>query len=143
MYRKFFSKLHNTGSPVEYFEIGNRTVGFLYTDNSEMNSKYTTYIFKNNKVLERVTGFFFIPTKLRIYSPYINSINYNSNNKLEYLISAYSSLNIPVYDLSKNMSLSVSKYLSEEKYLYWRDDTHWNHNGIYEAMSYVSDIIKK
>mgnify|MGYP001281529438 FL=1 len=143
MYRKFFSKLHNTGSPVQYFEIGNKTVGFLHTDNFEMNNEYTTYIFKNNKILERVTGLFFIPTKLRIYSPYINSIAYNSNNKLEYLINSYSSLGVPVYDLSKNMSLSVAKYLSEGKYLYWRDDTHWNHNGIFVAMNYVSNIIKK
>ena len=143
MYRKFFSRLHNTGSPVKYFEIGNKTVGFLHTDNFEMDNEYTTYIFKNNKILERVTGLFFIPTKLRIYSPYINSITYNSNNKLEYLINSYSSLGIPVYDLSENMSLSVSKYLSEGKYLYWRDDTHWNHNGIFVAMNYVSNIIKK
>ena len=143
MYRKFFSRLHSTGSPVKYFEIGNKIVGFLHTDNFEMSNEYTTYIFENKKILERITAFFFIPTKLRIYSPYISTITYNSNNKLEYLINSYSSLDKPVYDLSKNMNLSVSKYLSDGKYLYWRDDTHWNHNGIYEAMSYVSDIIKK
>ena len=50
-------------------------------------------------------------------------------------------LNYAVDD--ENFSWNKSLGLSKEKYLYWRDDTHWNHNGIYEAMSYVSDIIKK
>ena len=51
MYRKFFSKLYNTASPIKYFKIGNKTVGFFYIDNFEMNNEYTTYIFKNNKLL--------------------------------------------------------------------------------------------
>ena len=143
MYRKFFSKLHNTNSPIKYFKIGNKTVGFFYNENSEINNEYNTYIFKDNKILERIAGVFYIPTKLRIYSPLIDSITYNSNKKLEYLINSYSLLGIPVYDLSENFNLSVSKYLLEEKYLYWRDDTHWNHNGIFEAMSYVNSIMKK
>ncbi len=143
MHRNFFSILHNTGSSIKYFEIGNRMVGFLYTDNFEMNNDYTTYIFKNNKILERVSGIFFIPTKSRIYSNYINLITHDGNDKLKYLEDAYSELNKPVYDLSEKMKPLVSKYLSEGKYLYWRDDTHWNHYGIFEAMNYVSTIIKK
>jgi len=143
IYRKFFSRLHNTGSPVKYFEIGNKMVGFYHVDNFEINNDYTTYLFKNNKILERVSGIFFIPAKLRIYSHYIDSITHNTNSKLKYLKDSYSKLNKPVYDLSENMKLSVPKYLSEGKYLYWRDDTHWNQYGIFEAMNYVNDIIKK
>ena len=56
---------------------------------------------------------------------------------------SYSKLNKPVYDLTKIMKKSVPKYLKEEKYLYWRDDTHWNYNGIYESMNYVNSIINK
>ena len=41
------------------------------------------------------------------------------------------------------MKLKAKKYLMEDKYLYWRDDTHWNHNGIFVAMSYINKIIKK
>jgi len=143
IYRKFFSNLHNTGSPVKYYEIGNKTVGFLHNGDLENNKKYISYIFKNEKVLERVTAIFFVPTKLRIYSPFIDSVNYNNNYKFLYLFNSYSSLGIPVYDLSNTMSLSVSKYLIENEYLYWRDDTHWNHNGIYESMNYVNAIMKK
>ena len=58
MYRKFFSKLHNTNSPIKYFKIGNKAVGFFYNENSEINNEYNTYIFKDNKILERITGVF-------------------------------------------------------------------------------------
>ena len=149
MYMKFFSKLHNTGSGIKYFKIQNKTVGFYYPDDSGINNDYHTYIFANKKILERVNGFFFIPIKSRIYSDYIDSINYidsvkiGENNKLKYLKDSYSKINKPVYDLTKIMKLSVPKYLAEGKYLYWRDDTHWNHYGIFEAMNYVNGIIKK
>ena len=120
MYLKFFSKLHNTGSGIKYFNIGNKVVGFYNTD-YEINNEYVTYIFQNKKILERVDGFFFIPIKLRIYSDYIDSVKIDTNNPLKYLKNSYSQINKPVYDLTKVMKFSVSKYLSEGKYLYWRD----------------------
>ena len=95
------------------------------------------------KILERVDGFFLIPIKLRIYSDYIDSVNIEKNSQLEFLKNSYSKINKPVYDLSAVMKLSVSKYLAEGKYLYWRGDTHWNYNGIFESMNYLNGIIKK
>ena len=69
--------------------------------------------------------------------------NYSLQSGINGNQDSYSKVNKPVYDLTENMKRSVSRYLSEEKYLYWRDDTHWNHYGIFEAMNYTSTIIKK
>ena len=143
MYVKFFSKLHNTGSGIKYFKIQNKTVGFYYPNDFGINNDYHTYIFTNKKILERINGFFFIPIKLRIYSDYIDSVKIGENNKFKYLKDSYSKINKPVYDLTEIMKLSVPKYLAEGKYLYWRDDTHWNYNGIYESMNFVNSVIKK
>ena len=41
------------------------------------------------------------------------------------------------------MKITVADYLVEEKYLYWRDDTHWNYNGIFESMKHLNEIINK
>tara|TARA_B100001250_G_scaffold172217_1_gene148253 strand:+ start:697 stop:1794 length:1098 start_codon:yes stop_codon:yes gene_type:complete len=143
MYMKFFSKLHNTGNGIQYYKIHNEVVGFYYPSEFITSDEYVTYIFRDNKILERVNGFFFIPIKLRVYSDYIDSVEVGENKKLKYLENSYSKLNIPVYDLTKILEKSVSKYLKEGKYLYWRGDTHWNYNGIYESMNYVNNIIKK
>ena len=62
---------------------------------------------------------------------------------IQTLKDSYSKLNKPVYDLAKIMKLAVPKYLEEGKYLYWRGDTHWNYNGIFESMNFVNSIIKK
>ena len=109
----------------------------------EINNDYITYIFRDKKILERVNGFFFIPVKLRIYSDFIDSVQINKNSPLEFLKNSYSKINKPVYDLTEIMKLSVKKYLLEGKYLYWRDDTHWNYYGIFESMKYVNSIIEK
>ena len=143
IYRKFFSKLHNTDSPVKYFKIKNQVVGFLHYENPKVQFKYSTYIFKNSEILNRINAIFFIPTKINIYSDYINDFEVINNNKFEYLKNSYSKLNIPVYNLTNTMRIAAEKYLNEEKYLYWRDDTHWNYNGIFESMSYVNDIAIK
>ena len=143
MYMKFFSKLHNTGSGIKYFKIQDKTVGFYYRDDNGISNDYHTYIFSNKKILERVNAFFFVPIKLRVYSDYIDSVEIAENNKLKYLKDSYSKLNKPVYDLAKIMKLAVPKYLEKGKYLYWRGDTHWNYNGIFESMNFVNSIIEK
>jgi len=139
--QKIFRIIDYNKKSIKYFKIKNKTVGFFYTDSSDAN-EFGTYIFQNKKILKRINGFFFIPTKLRVYSDYIDTINYNNNYKLQYLKNNYSHLNIPVYDLTDIMKHSISKYLSKEKYLYWRGDTHWNQYGIFEAMNYINNIIK-
>ena len=142
IYRNFFSKIHNTGSPIKYYEIENKTVGFYHIDNFTLDNKFSTYIFKNKKVLERLNGVFFIPTKLNVYSDYVNiSDRADKNYKFLYLKNAYSNLEIPVYNLLESMKSQVPKYLNKGKYLYWRDDTHWNNYGIFEAMKYVNKKI--
>ena len=141
-YRNFFSKIHNTGSPVKYYKIENKTVGFYHIENFSADSEFITYIFKNEKVLERVNGVFFIPTKFNVYSDYLNtSDEFDKNYKFLYLKNSYTNLEIPVYNLLENMKNQVPKYLSKGKYLYWRDDTHWNKNGIFESMKYVNNKI--
>ena len=63
------------------------------------------------------------------------------NNKFEYLRNEYRKFKIQVINLSEIFIQSASKYLAQDKYLYWRDDTHWNSIGINIAMKYVNDYI--
>ncbi len=143
MYKKFFAKLHNTESKIKYHEIGNKLVGFYYYEIPKIDYKYKTHIIKNKKILERIDGIFYIPTKIRVYSPFIDSVSFENDNKFSFLSNSYSMLKIPVYNLTENLTQSASKYLSEEKFVYWRDDTHWNPNGIFEAMNFVNNIFQK
>lgn len=139
--RIIFSKLYKDVSPVKYFKIGKKVTGFYYYESTPEDNDYFTYIFKDKKVLNRINGIFYLPAKFNVYSNYLNLEI--KNNKFKFLNDSYLELNIPVYDLSKIMKLEAKKYLKKDKYLYWRDDTHWNQHGIFVAMSYINKIIKK
>ena len=80
---------------------------------------------------------------MTVYSGYINEKLAVDNKKFKFLNSSYLKINIPVYDLSVKLKESATKYLIDEKYVYWRDDTHWNQYGILEAAKFVDFIYRK
>jgi len=143
MYKKFFAEFHNSRSKIKYFDIQNKTVGFYYFEDPKIETDYTTHIIQNKKILERINGVFYIPTKIRVYSPFIESVNFETDQKFSFLSNSYSKLKIPVFNLTEILTESASNYLSNNKYIYWRDDTHWNPNGILEAMNFVNKVLNK
>ena len=141
MYRKFFQTIHNTNSPIKYFKISNETVGFYHDNNFNPNHKHQTYIFKDQRVLNRINGIFLIPSKALVYSSYIETKINQGNSRILYLESKYYNHKIPVYNLSKILQNKVEYYLKNNQFLFWKDDTHWNKNGILESMKFVKNKI--
>jgi len=123
-------------SPVDIMKIGDSYVGFHKTYSSR---KKETYIFKNNDILEKLIGVFFIPTKSRTYSKFLN-LSF-SDNSFNYLQDNYKKLNIPVVNLSNIFKREAIINLKKNNYLYWKDDTHWNPLGIKIAMQCVNKFI--
>ena len=48
---------------------------------------------------------------------------------------------MPVVDLTEIFIKHAQLKLSKNKYLFWRDDTHWNPDGIKIGMECVSKFI--
>jgi len=140
--KHFFSKLHKTKSPIKYFTINKQLNGFFFIEPSQFSDNQNSYIFKNKKVLKRINGIFFIPSKARVYSKQID-IDILKNYKVEFLEKSYSKNNIAVHDLTEVMVSKSNKYLNDNKFLFYRDDTHWNPYGIFEAMNFVNLTIDK
>ena len=88
------------------------------------------------RLLDKVKAIVFIPTKYRVYH------NLVVNNPLKILIQNYRNYSIPVIDLTKVLTESAKKELSNDKYLFWRDDTHWNGDGIKIVTEYLSQELK-
>ena len=53
----------------------------------------------------------------------------------------YEKLGIEVEDLTNILILSADEHLKKNKFIYWKDDTHWNELGITSAMKYISNNI--
>lgn len=124
---------------VEYHSINNTKIGFYY--NSPKNfTNVSTKIITNQKILNKIKKIYYIPTKIQIYSKYINNEKINKDD-YEYLKLNYEKLGIEVEDLTNILILSAEKHLKQNKFIYWKDDTHWNKLGIISAMKYISNNI--
>ncbi len=136
--RKVLTTWTGTGSPIYYKMIKNNLVGFNYELLNENDYTFSTYIPNDPNVIDRINAVFYIPTKASIYSKFLNNTSKKTNKRLNILKDSFNSLNIPVYDLSEEMINNVPKYLLKNEYLFWRDDSHWNKNGIHVAMKFIS-----
>ncbi len=124
---------------VEYHVINNTKIGFYY--NSPKNyTNVSTKIITNQKILDKIKKIYYIPTKIQIYSKFINNEKINKDD-FEYLKSNYEKLGIEVEDLTNILTLSAEEHLKQRKFIFWKDDTHWNELGITAAMKHISDKI--
>ena len=137
--RKVLTTWTGTGSPIYYKKIKNNLVGFNYEILKEDEYDFSTYIPNDPDVIKRINAVFYIPTKASTYSKYLNNNYKKAYKRLNLLKESFNSLNIPVYDLTEEMVNYVPRYLLKDEYLFWRDDSHWNKNGIFVAMKFISE----
>jgi hypothetical protein len=125
---------------VEIRQVGEKLIGFIGYENlaTEQNN-LKAHIFQDSYLLSRIDAVVFIPTKWRVYSQWVSAEP--TESAFNFLSESYSKLNIPVYDLSKILSVEASRLLPDNKYVYWRDDSHWNGYGIKAAMEYLAQEI--
>jgi hypothetical protein len=123
---------------VTYIEVGGKYMAFytpyiLATKSNQEN----IYTFNNPDILKKIVAIFFVPTKYRVYSKELND-NSLTDSSFETLKAKYAGLKIPAFNLSSCLEDAALSALKENKYLFWRDDTHWNGEGIDVAMHCVA-----
>lgn len=144
--QRLYNKLLSTWTQsclVEWKNINNKTVGFLYKYYELDN--YKTYIIKNKNLLEKIEKVFFIPSKYSTYENYLNnslSIK-NRINKINFLKKEYKKLNIEVVNLTKELQKETDKEIKNDKFTYFQDDTHLNKLGIKILSKYILKMLVK
>ncbi len=127
--------------PVIYHQINDQDIGFYYQPLKNYNN-VTTHIIRDPKILEKIEKIFFIPIKYNVYSQFINNEDIDKND-FKFLKENYNNLGIEVIDLTELLKSSAEKYQKKGEFIYWRDDTHWNVNGINEIMKYIKELNDK
>ena len=125
--------------PVSYHQINNQNIGFYYQPIKNYKN-VSTYILKDPRLVKKIKGVFFIPIKYNVYSKFINNEDIDKND-FKFLKDNYNKLGIDVVDLTDLLISSAEKYQKKGKFIYWRDDTHWNINGINEVMKKIKELI--
>ncbi|MFN0072450.1 MAG: alginate O-acetyltransferase AlgX-related protein [Chloroflexota bacterium] len=77
-----------------------------------------------------------VPNKYTVYRPFISDLQHVANDAQPYLLSLEDrlrALNVRVVNLTRVFQIQAASDLQQSKYIYWRDDTHWNPRGIHLA----------
>ena len=133
-FKKILAIWTNT-CPVIYQRINDKDIGFYYQPIKNYKS-VSTHIIKDPKILEKIEMIFFIPIKYNVYRKFINNEDIDKSD-FEFLKENYNNLGINVIDLTEFLKSTAEKYQKKGKFIYWRDDTHWNLNGINEVMENI------
>ena len=97
----------------------------------------------NEEVLRHMGCVFFIPEKYRVYKEYIDdgrSLPEPPPGLLA-LQNYYGPRGVPVVDLTPPLREAARVLLVQEQYVFWRDDTHWNGNGMRAVAPVVRDCL--
>lgn len=116
-------------------KIGKEDVAFLSSDPSlagsstPLDESRLHFVDALNMLKPNLVQIFFIPVKYRVYAKWLVDRPL-PNTQLDYLQQAAKLAGIPVFDLTPALTQEAERLLPQGQYAYWRDDTHWNCNGM-------------
>jgi hypothetical protein len=105
-----------------------------------------------SEILDRVKCVFFIPTKARVYRsslPHaLGSEIITPPAGLKALADYFQNgsadaISTKVVDLTPALETAAQKLLEHGEFVFWRDDTHWNHHGTKAVASVVRDCLQQ
>ena len=141
--------LFNRGTEiVEVHPIGEHEMGF---SGSCVDASYAEpmHLFMARlipeSVVKRIAAVFLIPSKYRVYAPFLQIGRRKPPNPppaLRGLHAAFDPLRIPVFDLTPALQAEAWRLLPQGQYVYWRDDSHWNGAGIRVAARAIAEAVR-
>ena len=131
----------NGKSLISVSEIGGHKIGFHNYHISQNSGIPKEVINKLRLIKTRVAHIYFIPTKYRTY----HSLGASKmpNTQWETMQSLGNDLGVPVTDLTPALVDSAKKKLITGRFLFWKDDTHWNVLGIKTAAQVVCKTVRE
>ena len=151
MYYMFNNLLYRIYKPlhhnVEYSKINNTLMGLLSVHTpGELDSK-NELVLEDRELWSNVNCIFYIPTKQRVYKNYLNKEIQEkiikSKDPFELLESKFNKTDIKLVNLTPVLTKKAEKKLKEDKLLYFKDDTHWNKEGILAVLPEVNKCINR
>jgi hypothetical protein len=130
---------------VQVFDVGDKPIGFFGKYIHRSGSHNLEFrILGTEEVMSRTACVFFIPEKYRVYKPWIKygpPVTEPAEG-LKILKTHFKHHNIPVIDLTPALQ-KAAKGAMPDKTVFWRDDTHWNAQGISAILPDVRRCIEQ
>jgi len=100
---------------------------------------------KLGRIADRLTGIFFVPTKYRVYHPFLEEETGAAlpHAHWNFLKTAADRLGVRCVDLTGPLQEESRRLLPAGKLTFWRDDTHWNKYGMAVAARVIRDFLQQ
>jgi hypothetical protein len=86
---------------------------------------------------------FFIPTKYRVYQRWVAPDDRLPNASWQHLAHLCETHRVLCTDLTPALVARSEALLREGRFTWWRDDTHWNGEGIAAAAERVAEVLRR
>lgn len=137
-------------SIVDVYRIGKQAMGFFRLDGLIAVAPRVSLKFDREphaEVWRRTKCVFFVPTKLRVYAAYLpDSVRRKLQGEppgLRALRDFMKGKPAEVVDLTPFLRRAADNRLQRGQYVFWRDDTHWNVNGVKAVSAEVARCLTK
>ncbi len=85
---------------------------------------------------------FFIPTSYRVYQRWLAPAERLPDASWQHLAGLCEEYRVPCTDLTPVLVARSEALLSQGRFTWWRDDTHWNGEGIDAAAERVAEVLR-
>lgn len=85
----------------------------------------------------------FAPTKYRVYADKIAPAAALPNIRWAFIDATARTIGVPALDLTPFLQARAAQLLPQGKYVYWRDDSHWNGEGMDVAAEAIAAALKR
>jgi hypothetical protein len=90
-----------------------------------------------------LSAVFFIPSKYRVYQRWIAPEEQLPNASWQHLAQLCKEYRVPCTDLTPALVRRSEALLAEGRFTWWRDDIHWNSEGIDAAAERVAEVLRQ
>lgn len=128
-------------------KIGKEMVAFLSSEppiagnSNPLDESSLLFVDALNMLKPNLVQIFFVPVKYRVYAKWLADKPLPTA-QLDYLQQAAKQAGIPVFDLTPALVQEAERLLPLDQYVYWRDDTHWNCNGMRAVTAPVASQLR-
>lgn len=96
------------------------------------------------QVADRIALLAYVPTKYRVYKSFPGEAGGElpPSPSARFMAALAGELSLPFLDLTPALSSASEELLSEGRYTFWRDDTHWNGHGSRVAAAALAELLR-
>ncbi|MCK6449411.1 MAG: hypothetical protein L6R19_00915 [Alphaproteobacteria bacterium] len=85
----------------------------------------------------------FAPTSYRVYADRVEPGAALPHRQWEFVEATARALGVPAIDLTPALKERATALLPQGRYVFWRDDTHWNDEGMTAAAAAIAAVLRR